>query len=56
MKREVPTLVLDTKTDKQLPTDHIMEQDTGKYFAPPEEQEHENNTETISSMSTADYD
>ena len=52
----VPTLVLDTETDRQLPTDHIMEQDTDKYFAPPEEQEEENDTETISSTSTADYD
>ena len=33
-----------------------MEQDTDKYFVPPEEQEDENDTETISSMSTADYD
>ena len=49
-------LVLDTGTNKQLPTDCIMEQDTDKYFPPPEEQEDENDTETISSTSTADYD
>ena len=50
-------LILDTETDRQLPTDHIMEQDTDKYFAPtPEEQEGKNDTETISSTSTADYD
>ena len=49
-------LVLDTETDKQLPTDRIMEQDTDKYFAQPDEQEDRNDTETISSMSTADYD
>ena len=55
-EKGVLTLVLDTETDRQLPTDHIMEQDTDKYFAPAEEQEDENNTETISSMSTADYD
>ena len=55
-EKGVPMLVLDTKTDRQLPTDHIMEQDTDKYFVPPEEQEDENNTETISSTSTTDYD
>ena len=55
-EKGVPMLVLDTKTNKQLPTDHIMEQDTDKYFAPPEEQEDENDTETISSTSTTDYD
>ena len=55
-EKGVPTLVLDTETDRQLPTDHIMEQDTDKYFAPPDEQEDRNNTETISSTSTADYD
>ena len=32
-----------------------MEQDTDKYFAPPEDQEDEHDTETISSTSTADY-
>ena len=52
----VQTLVLDTETDRQLPTDHIMEQDTDKYFMPPDEQEDGNDTETISSTSTADYD
>ena len=52
----VPTLVLDTKTDRHLPTDRIMEWDTDKYFAPPEDQEDEHDTETISSMSTKDYD
>ena len=55
-ERGVPTLVLDTETDRQFPTDRIMEQDTDKYFAPPEDQEDENDTETISSTSTADYD
>ena len=49
-------LVLDTETDRQLPTDCIMEQDTDKYFMPPDEQEDGNNTETISSMSTTDYE
>ena len=39
-----------------MPTDCITEQDTDKYFVPPEEQEDENDTETISSMSTTDYD
>ena len=55
-EKGVPTLVLDTETDRQLPTDHIMEQDTDKCFMPPEEQEDENDTETISSTSTEDYD
>ena len=55
-EKGVPMLVLDTETDRQLPTDLIMEQDTDKYFMPPDEQEDRNNTETISSMSTADYD
>ena len=32
-----PTLVLDTETDRQLPTDRITEQDTDKYFVPHEE-------------------
>ena len=36
-EKRVPMLVLDTETDRQLPTDHIMEQDTDKYFAPPDE-------------------
>ena len=49
-------LVLDTETDRQLPTNCITEQDTDKYFVPPDEQEDGNNTETISSTSTADYD
>ena len=43
-------LVLDMETNRQLPTDQIMEQDTNK------EQEDENDTETISSTSTTDYD
>ena len=55
-EKGVPTLVLDTETDRQLPTDCITEQNTNKYFTPPEEQEDENNTEAISSTSTADYD
>ena len=55
-EKGVPTLVLDTETDKQLPTDLIMEQDTDKYFAQSNEQEDGNDTETISSISTADYD
>ena len=33
-----------------------MEQDTNKYFTPPNEQEDGNDTETISSTCTADYD
>ena len=48
-------LVLDTETDRQLPTDCITEKDTDKYFVQPDEQDG-NDTETISSMSTADYD
>ena len=55
-EKGVLTLVLGTEIDRQLPTDRIMEQDTDKYFVPPEEQEDKNDTETISSMSTTDYD
>ena len=32
-------LVLDTETDRQLPTDRITEWDTDKYFAPPKDRE-----------------
>ena len=39
-----------------MPTDCITEQDTDKYFVPPEEQEDKNNTETISRTSTTNYD
>ena len=49
-------LVLDTETNRQLPTDRITERDTDKYFVPPEDQEDEHDTETISSTSTVDYD
>ena len=52
----VLTLVLDTETDKWLTTDLITEEDTDKYFTQPGEQEDGNDTETISSTSTADYD
>ena len=38
-EKGVPTLVLDTETDKRLMTDHIMEEDTDKYFTQPGEQE-----------------
>ena len=57
-EKGVPTLILDTETDRQPPTDLIVEQDTNKYFIQPNEQEDENNTEMISSTSTstADYD
>ena len=55
-EKGVPTLVLDTETDRQLPTDLITGQDTDKYFTQPNEEEDGNNTKTISSMSTADYD
>ena len=51
----VPTLVLDTETDRQLMTDYITEQDTEKYFVQQEEQEDEGEMETISSTSMADY-
>ena len=36
--------------------DLITEEDTDKYFTQPGEQEDGNDTETISSTSTADYD
>ena len=52
----VPTLVLDTETDKWLMMDLIREEDTDKYFTQPGKQEDGNDTETISSTSTADYD
>ena len=55
-EKGVPKLVLDTETDRQLPTDLVMEQDTDKYFTQPNKQEDGNDTETISSTSTADYD
>ena len=57
-EKGVPTLILDTETDRQPPTDLIAEQDTNKYSIQPNEQEDENDTETISSTSTstADYD
>ena len=55
-EKGVPTLVLDTETDRQLPTDCIMEQDTDKYFMSPDKQEDGNDTETISSTSSTDYD
>ena len=55
-EQEIPTLVLDTKTDWQLMTDYIMEQDTEKYFVLQEEQKDGDEMEMISSTSTADYD
>ena len=55
-EKGVQMLVLDTETDRQLPTDCIMEQDTDKYFTPRDQQEDGNDTETISSTSTTDYD
>ena len=55
-EKGVPMLVLDTETDRQLPTDRITEQDSNKYFVPPDEQEDRNDTETINSTSIADYD
>ena len=39
VEKGIPTLVLDTKTDKQLMTDLITEKDTDKYFTQPGEQE-----------------
>ena len=55
-KQGVPMLVLNTETNRQLLTDRITEPDTDKYFVPLEDQEDEHDTETISSMSTTDYD
>ena len=55
-EKAVLTLVLDTETDKQLTMDLIMEEDTEEYFTQPGEQEDGNDTETISSTSTTDYD
>ena len=55
-EKGVLTLMLDMETDKQLMTDLIMEQDMDKSFTQPGEQEDGNDTETISSTSTADYD
>ena len=54
-EKGVPTLVLDTETDRQLVTDYIMEQDTEKYFVQQEEQKDGDEMETISSTSTVDY-
>ena len=55
-EKGVPTLVLDTETDKWLMMDLITEEDTDKYFTQPGKPEDGNDTETISSTSTADYD
>ena len=55
-EKGVLTLVLDTETDKQLMTDLITEEGMDKYFTQPGKQEDGNDTETISSTSTADYD
>ena len=55
-EKGVPTLVLDTETDKQLTTDLITEEETDKYFTQPGEQEDGNDTETTNSTSTADHD
>ena len=55
-EKGVPTLVLDTETDKRLTMDLITQQDTDKYFTQPGKQEDGNDTETINSTSTADYD
>ena len=52
----IPMLVLDTETDGQLATEYITKQDTEKYFVQEEEQKDGDETETISSTSTADYD
>ena len=41
---------------QQQTTDLITEQDTDKYFTQPDEQDNGNDTETISSTFTADYD
>ena len=54
-EKGVLTLVLDTETDKWLTTDLIMEEDTDRYFTQPSKPEDGNDTETISSTSTADY-
>ena len=51
----IPTLVLDTETDRQLATDYIKEQDTEKYFVQQEEQKDGDEMEMISSTSTVDY-
>ena len=53
---QVPITSSGAKSDRQLPTDCIMEWDTDKYFAPSEDQEDEHDTDTISSTSTTDYD
>ena len=49
-------LVLDTETNQQLVPDLITEKDTDKCFTKPDEQVDKDETETISSTSTADYD
>ena len=48
-------LVLDTEMNQQLVLDLITEEDTDKYFVQPDEQEDKDETETISSTSTVDY-
>ena len=54
-EKGILTLVLDTDMDKQLATDYITKKDMEKYFIQPGEQEDGDETEMISSTSTADY-
>ena len=53
-EKGVLTFVVDTETDKRLTAGLLMEEDIDKYFTQPGELEDGNDTETISSTSTAD--
>ena len=54
MSRET-VLMLDTEMNQQLVLELITEEDIDKYFVQPNEQENKDETKTISSTSTADY-
>ena len=47
--------MLDTETNQQQVPDLITEKDMDKYFVQPDEQEDKDETKTISSTLTADY-
>ena len=49
-------IIRDTDTDQHLPTDLITEEETAMYQVPEHDQVPDDNAETISSMSTANYD
>ena len=56
IEQEDGTLIPNTDTQRQLPTDLIRETEAATYQVPEEENAPEDDAETISLMSTADYD